>query len=394
LTSFSPGRESAMTSLRPFAVFYFCYFAYSGLFGPFWGLYLDSLSYTPWQISLLIALSTLARIVAPGFWGWLADRQGRRRPIVIGTSISAAAAFLMICLHAGTFFWVFVFLALTHFFWAAALPLVEASTAHLTRHVPGRYSRIRAWGSIGYLVLAILGGYLLDWLHLASMPWLTLALLGAVAAASLGVPEVAAPVRKSVRAPLSDTLKQRPVMALFTCCFLMAFAFGPYYTFYSIGLKDVGFSKSAIGWLWAVGVLSEIGVFWYMPRIMGRFALERLMQLSLASGVVRFALIAVSIGNPLLAVVAQLLHALTFALHHASAIGLIHRYFAEHHHAKGQGLYIIASFGVGGSLGGLLAGALWSYGGVALVFGISALAAGCGVLVCHYFLPVEPPVRT
>lgn len=376
--------------LLPFAVFYFCYFAYNGLFGPFWGLYLDSLAFTPWQISLLIALSTLARIVAPGFWGWLADRQGRRRPILVGSSLAALVGFALICLHAKTFAWMFVWLALVHFFWTASLPLVEASTAHLTRSEPGRYSRVRVWGSIGYLVLAALGGYLLDWLRLENMPWAVLALLATILAAACMVPEVDAPARVRDRTSLGATLKKRPVIALFTCCFLMAFAFGPYYTFYSIGLKDVGYGKGAIGWLWAVGVLSEILVFWFMPRIMRAISLERLMLLSLVCAVLRFAMIALSIGSPLLAVLAQVLHAPTFALHHAASIGLIHRHFAAEHHAKGQGLYIIASFGVGGTLGGLLAGALWSSGGVPLTFGISAVAALAGVLVCRQALMSRP----
>ena len=181
-------------------------------------------------------------------------------------------------------------------------------------------------------------------------------------------------------------------MALFACCFLLAFAFGPYYTFYSIGLKDAGFDQRVIGWLWALGVLSEIVVFWLMPRIMRSISLERLMLLSLISGVVRFSLIAISIGNPFAAFCAQLLHASTFALHHAAAIGLIHRYFAEHHHAKGQGLYIVASFGFGGSAGGLLAGLLWPLGGVPLAFGLSALASLIGVLVSWHELKPQAPV--
>lgn len=374
-------------SLLPFAVFYFCYFAYNGLFGPFWGLYLDALAFSPWQISVLVSLSTLARIVAPGVWGWLADRQGRRRPILIGSSLAALCGFAMLCLHDKTFGWMFFWLAAVHFFWTASLPLVEASTAHLTRKEPGRYSRVRVWGSIGYLALAAGGGYLLDGVGLVNMPWLVLGLLAVIFVSACRVPEISAPPRTRTRAPLTDTLRKTPVIALFTCCFLMAFAFGPYYTFYSIGLKDAGYDKGAIGWLWAVGVFSEILVFWFMPRIMRAMALERLMAWSLLAAVLRFAMIALSIGNPLLAVLAQLLHAPTFALHHAASIGLIHRHFAPEHQAQGQGLYIIASFGVGGTLGGLLAGALWAQGGVPLTFGIATLAALVGVLVCRRYLP-------
>ncbi|HJV05763.1 MAG TPA: MFS transporter [Chromobacteriaceae bacterium] len=364
----------------PFALFYFSYFAFQGVFNPFWGLYLQSLSFTPWQISVLVALSTLARIVAPGFWGWLADRQQRRRPIVIATSLAAAAIFALVGqLH--SFAGVFVTLALALFFWAASLPLVEASTAWLTRAQPGRYSRVRVWGSIGFVVAATLGGYALEWLSLACLPWLALGGLMVVALVAFKLPEVACLSAADEAASIWLTLRQPKVLALFGCCFLMAFAHGPYYTFYSIGLKDAGYGKSLIGLLWSCGVVSEILIFLAMPRIMGKLSLERLMQLSLLAAVLRFGLIAGWVGIPLVAFGAQTLHALTFALHHAASIGLIHRLFAPQHHGRAQGLYIIASFGLGGSGGGLLAGLLWPQGGVCATFALSALVALLGVLV-------------
>jgi PPP family 3-phenylpropionic acid transporter len=67
-------------------------------------------------------------------------------------------------------------------------------------------------------------------------------------------------------------------------------------------------------------------------------------------------------------------------------VGLIHRNFAEQHQARGQGLYTVASFGIGGSVGGLLGGVLWQYGGVELTFGVSTLALLLGVAVCVKWL--------
>ncbi|AAQ60454.1 MFS transporter [Chromobacterium violaceum] len=374
-----------MQSLLPFASFYFTYFTFQGMFSPFWGLYLQSLSFSAWQISVLMALSTLARIVAPGFWGWLADRSGRRRNIIVTTSILSAASFCLVGLHNG-FWWIFVSLAVSHFFWAAALPLVEASTAYLTRDNPGRYSRVRVWGSIGFVCLAMTGGYLLDWLGIAATPWIVSALLAGVALAAFKVPEVVPQGKPKPAGPIWDTLKKPAVMALFACCFLQAFAHGPYYTFYSLGLKAFGYDKAAVGVLWALGVVFEVGVFMLMPRIMRRFGLEALMLASLLAAVLRFGLIAACLASPAVAAFAQALHALTYALHHASAIGLINRMFAEQHHGRAQGLYIVASFGVGGSGGGLIGGLVWPHGGVLPTFAMSAAAALIGVLVCLRWL--------
>lgn len=379
----------AVADLRPFAAFYFSYFAFQGLFGPFWGLYLESLSFSTVQISVLMALSTLARIVAPGLWGWLADRRGRRRSIILSTSLLSALAFAFVGLDNG-FWWVFVSLAVSHFFWAAALPLVEASTAHLTRATPGRYSRVRVWGSIGFVTLSLVGGALLELLGLHNLPWAVLALLLLIALAAWFVPEVHAAPRSPSRHPIAATLRRPQVLALFACCFLLAFGMGPYYTFYSIGLQHAGYGKSAIGWLWSVGVICEIGVFLLMPRLMARFTLEQLMLASLLVTALRFVLIALLLAQPAVAVFAQTLHAFTFGVHHAAAVGLIHRYFAEQHQARGQGLYVIASFGIGGSAGGLLGGVLWPYGGVTLTFAVSAVVTFLGVLVCWRWLRSPP----
>ncbi|NWK79112.1 MFS transporter [Aquitalea sp. LB_tupeE] len=358
----------AAPSLRPFALFYFAYFAFQGLFGPFWGLYLESLSFSALQISVLMALSTLARIVAPGFWGWLADRQGRRRAIIISTSLCSALAFALVGLGHG-FWWIFTSLAVSHFFWAGALPLVEASTAYLTRAQPGRYSRVRVWGSIGFVCLSMVGGYVLDLIHLVNLPW-ALLLLAFIVLAGWFVPDVSNPRQHQAAGPIWQTLRQPRVLALFACCFLMAYAHGPYYTFYSIGLRHAGYDKGAIGLLWSVGVISEILVFLLMSRIMGRFSLA-----SLLTAVLRFVLIACAVEQPVLAVLAQSMHALTFGLHHATSVGLIQRLFAQQHQGRAQGLYIIASFGVGGSSGGLVGGLLWPHGGMLPTFGMSVVAA-------------------
>ncbi|MXR36312.1 MFS transporter [Craterilacuibacter sinensis] len=369
----------------PLAAFYFCYFAFFGLFSPFWGLYLESLSFSAWQISLLMSLSTLARIAAPGLWGWLADHLRRRRPIVIGTSIVSAAAFAMVGLSP-VFWWMFAFLALSHFFWAAALPLVEASSAHLTRATPGRYSRIRLWGSVGFVVTSVAGGYLFDWLSIAIMPWVVTATLVLIVFAALAVPDVVPERATDSPGPIMATLRQPVVLALFACCFLMAYAHGPYYVFYSIALKNAGYARDSIGWLWAIGVMAEVAAFWFMPRLMRSASAERLMRVSLLAAVARFALLALALETAALAVLAQLLHGLTFGVHHAAAVALLHRYFAPAHQARAQGFYIIAGFGLGGSSGGLISGLLWPMGGALAVFGMSTLAALGGVILALLFL--------
>ncbi|WP_197457399.1 MFS transporter [Crenobacter luteus] len=374
--------KPAAVSLLPFSRFYFCYFAFLGLFNPYWPLYLARLGLSPWQLSVLVSLLGVARIVAPTFWGGLADRLGRRNPVLRATTLLAALAFAPILwLHD---FWpLFALLSLSHFFWAASLPLVEAGAAEATRAAPGRYGRTRVWGSIGFMLVALAAGYALTTVSLAALPALLLAGLLVLMAAAWRVPETGArPTSDAPPASLRALIARPGLPALLVACFLMAFAHGPYYTFYSIALAGLGYGQGAIGALWALGVVCEIVLFWKLPTLVGRRDPAVLLFVSLAVAVLRFVLLATALGQPALVLLAQTLHAFTFGLHHAASVALLQRIVPPAQAARGQGLYLAVSFGLGGTLGGLVAGALWPAGGAALVYGLSALAAlgGCAIV--------------
>jgi len=83
--------------------------------------------------------------------------------------------------------------------------------------------------------------------------WIVLATMLGTLACVWRVPEKTARQAERGHEPLSQVLMRRDVLALIAACFLMAVAHGPYYTFFSIHLVDYGYSKTAIGWLWAIG---------------------------------------------------------------------------------------------------------------------------------------------
>jgi PPP family 3-phenylpropionic acid transporter len=144
---------------------------------------------------------------------------------------------------------------------------------------------------------------------------------------------------------------------------------------------DNGYSKSAVGWLWALGVVCEVAVFWWMPQLVARIGLYRLLVATFAIAVLRFLLIGWLVQSPVALVLAQTMHAATFGAYHAAAIGLIHRWFQGAHQAKGQALYTALSFGAGGTLGGFASGLAWSAYGPAVTFSLAALAAALGFLL-------------
>lgn len=360
--------------------FYFFYFAFIGAFAPYWSLYLKSLEFSAFQIGVLMSLLQVMRVFAPTMWGWLADRTGRRLLIVQLGALLGLASYLGVFLGS-SFAWLFLVMACMSFFWSASLPLVETVTLSHLGESTARYGQIRSWGSIGFIVAVIGIGYILDRLPIAALLWAVLGFKAGIVLLSRQIPDAEAPPHHTDELPVWQIFKRPEVTALFAACFLMTAAHGPYYTFYSIYLAGHGYAKSAIGWLWAVGVICEIGMFFLMPRLMQAFTLQQILAFSFACAVTRFLLIGWGVDSNTIMLLAQTLHAATFGSYHAAAVAAIYHFFRGRHQAKGQALYTSLTFGAGGTVGGLYSGYAWDWLGPGWTFSIAAGAALLGMLL-------------
>ncbi|MDV3237683.1 MAG: MFS transporter [Gammaproteobacteria bacterium] len=360
--------------------FYLFYFATLGALVPYWSLYLRGEGFAAAEIGELVAILMATRLVAPAIWGWLADYSGRRILIIRIASLLAALIFAGVLAGSG-YLWLALVMIGFSFFWNAALPQFEAITLSHLGASSHRYSRIRLWGSIGF-ILSVAGlGPLLDVYGPGLLPYILLLLLGGIWAASLTVPDHPGQALSEPHAPLRQVLRRPEVVALLLVCFLMQASHGPYYTFFTLYLEDYGYSRSGIGQLWALGVIAEIGVFLMMHRWLPRFGARRLLIASLALTTLRWLLIA-GFGDHLPIILgAQLLHAASFGVHHAVAIHLVHQFFVGRNQGRGQALYSSFSFGAGGALGSLVAGYLWSGVGAEWTYVAAAAVSGLAWMV-------------
>ncbi|SFW26259.1 MFS transporter [Nitrosovibrio sp. Nv17] len=366
----------------PLSGFYFFHFAFIGAFAPYWSLYLQSLSFDAFQIGLLMSLLHVTRVFAPAAWGWLADHTGRRAWIVQLAAIMGSVSYCGVFFGA-SFAWMAAVMALMSFFWSASLPLVEATTLAYLGERTARYGYIRAWGSVGFIVSVIGIGHLLDILEVGALLWAVLGFKLGIVFFSRRIPDAGPAPQAADGHSVIQILGRPEVLAFFAACLLMALAHGPYYTFYSIHLVDHGYGKGVIGWLWATGVICEIGVFFMLPQLMRWFRLRQIMVFSFGCASARFLMIGWGAQWPAVLVLAQVLHAATYGAHHATAMMLVHHFFRGRHQARGQALYTSLTFGLGGTLGGVSSGYAWEYLGPGLAFTASACVVllGLGLVV-------------
>jgi PPP family 3-phenylpropionic acid transporter len=360
--------------------FYFIYYFFVGAFVPYWGLYLKSEQFSPADIGILMSLFQISRIFAPNFWGWLADHTGKRAQWIRLTAFLGLCGFSAVFWAHG-FFWLFFVMAALSLFTSSTLPLAESLTlAHLAT-TNGHYSRIRMWGSLGFIVAAVILGFLIDFAGIKSLLWFLLIVQILLFILSYTLPDPKVVAHEHDHFSIWQVLKQPNVIALLVGCALMVTAHGVLYNFYSIYLSEHGYSKGLIGLLWAVGVICEIGIFLLMPKIMARYTLKTILLVSLALAVLRFGMIGIAVDSIVLLIIAQTLHAATFGSFHAASVEVITQFFNGRHQAKGQAIYNSVAYGIGGTIGGVAGGYALQYLGGQQTFMLASIFPLLGLMV-------------
>ncbi len=373
---------AAAAPLAAFGTVWFCYFASVGLFNPYAPLWFKDLGFSTLAIGAIASLQAWTRVVAPYAWGWLGDHGGNRVRLV---QWACAACVLVSCgllLVRGYT----AVAACTVALFLANGGVVPLSEAALARHLgsggevdAARYGRVRVWGSIGFIAAVLAAGATLQWAGIGWFPWLVAGMFGLLLLATLRLPAGRDDVSGRGAAPAVLSVLRQPVVAwFFGSVFFTVLAHTSLYAFFSLYLDSLGYPKSAVGALWAVSVVVEIAFFWFQGRFFGRLDPHSWLQWAAGLTVLRFVVTAAYGDSVPLLVLAQLLHAVTFAAQHAACIVLINRHFPGPLRGRGQALYTVLGYGASGVIGGIGGGWLSTRYGFPAVFWAAVVAAALG----------------
>jgi len=390
--------DKTMSNRLPYwrlSSFYFFYFALLGGIAPFIALYLDHLGFSAARIGELVAIPMVMRCIAPNLWAWLADRTQQRLRIVRFSALCTLLSFALILLGK-SYAWLALIMVLHAFFWHAILAQFEVITlAHLGAE-GDRYSQLRLWGSVGFVLIVVGFGYLFDQVGLDYYPGAILLIMAGIVLSSYWVPsepQDTAVHKQSITDKTAVRTPQLLPIAIFLACVtLMQLSHGPYYTFLTLHLIDLDYSRAVIGWLWALGVVAEIALFVIMPWLLRYIALQHIIVISLLLAALRWWLLGYYADNLPLLLFIQLLHAATFGSFHAASIHFVQRFFSPHKQGQGQGLYVSFS-GVGGALGALYAGYTWQPLGAELTFAIASAIAVLATVLAFFGLRSHSAIR-
>lgn len=366
------------------SAFYAAAFLVTGAQLPFWPVWLAARGLGAREIGILFAAAIWAKVIAAPAIGALADRFGRRR---IMTALTAAAVAGYAGMGPARGFAALLMLnvaALTA--QSAVVPLGDAVTLAAARAQGVDYGRVRVWGSLAFVAASLGAGAVLARHSADAVLPLVLVASALLWAACRALPPDEGAGRSAGRG--ADRARLRRLAGDWRFWLFVASAAAlqashqVYYGFGTLYWRRLGFSPTAIGWLWALGVAAEILLFWQGRRLVARLGPLGLMALGGGAGIVRWSVAAFAVSLPASAAV-QLLHALTFGASYLGAMHFLSRTVPPAAAASAQTLFAAASAGLGGGLVMVAAGALYAaYVGHAYLAMAALSAAGLGGVLC------------
>jgi PPP family 3-phenylpropionic acid transporter len=281
-------------------------------------------------------------------------------------------------------YWLFGVLLFMFMHTSAMMPMSEAAMAHLVTQDgvfnARRYGRVRLWGSLGFLVTVVVAGAYFERAGMRHFPAWTVGTMLAVTLCVFLLPNAKEAVAEHAHeASVMPVLRQREVQWFFASVFFHVLSHIGIYAFFSLYLDALGYSKTMIGLLWALSVVVEIGWFFTQSRWLPRMSLAAWLVLCSAAMVLRMGITASSAQTLALLLLAQVLHALTFATHHTVCIALLSQHFGGRLRGRGQALYTVIGYGFPGVIGGLAGGMLSTHFGLASVFWVSMFTSALAV---------------
>ena len=363
-----------------FSMVYFTIFLVIGINAPFWPLWLSSKGFDSRYISLIISLSVLMKIISNPFFAGLGDKYGNRKIPMLYLSI-VASIILFTLSFINYQFLIGVLAIIAWAFFAPLMPITESLTTTAANKYGFDYGRTRLWGSVSFVLMAFLGGILVENYGLQIIPYIMSVGTFLVFISIYLTPTVYS-LPSTHKIKITTLLRNRSFLPFLLACGAIQASHGMYYTFATIHWKNIGLSETMIGGLWAEGVLFEILLLAYFYKIRSYFSFKSLLIFAALTATIRWIITAYA-TEPLILVLIQSLHSITFGLTHISAIYFISEVMPERAQAKSQALYSAISMGIIMSLAIAISGDLYdAYQEKAFIF--SALLALSGAIITLY----------
>jgi len=327
--------------------YYFFYFALVGVYVIFMPKVLLELSYTPGEVGIIYAAAPFMRFLLPFvFRHWL-HLTSKIYILALLLTFVGTLFFLSTVEH----FWSYL---LSNLLFGAAmgisLPYVE--TIALSSLSKEHYGKVRLWGSLGFMGIALWLGKVLTTPKEALYYLMVMAFLTFIFGTLL------AKYDQDIHSTTQDdaSFSLRKYWAFWISIFLMQVGFGGFYNFFTIYETAHGVSLEMTSWMWSFGVICEIIMLYFQAPLLQKNLLY-IIQFATLITALRWLVLYLFPDSIPITFATQSLHAASFALYHTAAITYVFSLYTQKKLA--QQFFLGIAFGLGGSVGAVLSGEIY-----------------------------------
>jgi len=328
------------------SAFYLFYFALVGVYIIYLPKMLSIVGYSASEIGAIFSAAPMMRFIMPFIFRRFGGLNERTYKIsLIATFISTLLLFVAL----NNFVALFIINLIYGGAMGIILPFVD--TYALNEIGKERYGKVRLWGSIGFMLIALWLGTHLQTPHQALIYLSMMALFTMLFGWKMSGED-----SKSEATSKEGEFSLSKYWAFWIATFLMQVSFGGFYNFFTIYETANGISLELTSWLWSFGVICEIFMLYFQGPLL-KFNLLKLIEISTFVTAIRWLLLWIYPNSLVVAFLSQSFHALSFALYYSATIAYIYELYTQKRLA--QQFFLGISFGLGGAIGSLIAGVVY-----------------------------------
>lgn len=362
-------------------------YAFNALFYCFLPLYFGD-KFSPIEAGIVLSIGPAVSIIAPVFWGMLADRAKYKNTVLICTILLSSIFFFSMMFDVG-FFPMCILVGVTMLFMSPFAGLIDTITLEYTAEHAIPYGPIRVMGTIGFGVISLISGFFGgNNIDVIFYIYVGMAILCALVL--LGCPRVEGHARagdgeKPAHLDLRPLLRAHRLWIIVGFMLLCQFAYSYYCNFYPSYMRDV---LGQPEWIWGLNVLilvlGEIPFFFLYNKLFSRLGIRVLLLISIVGSALRYVLLGMSGSIAAVIAVNFLTGFLVTVVTYCGAM-YITSYIAPGLQATGQNLMYCIGQGIarvfGGVLGGVIETQYGTSGGMYLFGAILAAASVICVVI-------------
>jgi MFS transporter, PPP family, 3-phenylpropionic acid transporter len=362
-------------------IVYFLAYGALACYFPFLAVYFKSRELTYIQTGIAFSIISLVSIIVQPLMGYLADKYLSKTKILL-INMFACSLLIYLYIFANGFYSVALATIALIFFQGSIMSILDAYCYDISDKVPEvNYGQIRLMGSIGFAVLSlILGGLIQNFdINISFFLYSGLFMVSALILSGIGFKSTLHSVRPSTT-DIFEVLKNYKFILFVLSVMVLNIAIQAHGNYIAMLIEATGGNVANLGFVWFASALSEIPAFFFGAKLLKKYGEMNIYIISLILYIIRMLLSAYSTSyNMVIAV--QFMQSITYPLYLFATMQYINVIVPDKIRASGITMLSSLGFGLGGLIGNLGGGFILQYRGPFFLYKFMAMICCLSLLI-------------